>query len=419
MFDQHRYPARPQHPARTACTILSLTTALLAPTVLADPAGLLAARPVAWSSADAADSDRFGAAVALDADRVAIGATAVDVPTDGAGAVYVFDRDGAGWQESAVLHLEGVGVDARFGSAVALEDDWLAAGGSGVYAGAGAIYLFQHEGEDWQQRHRFLLPESQDFTFFGSTLDMNGEVLIAGAAGFDAGATDSGIVMLYERTEDGTWAESGQLQPENPEQGERFGSAVALHGNRAVVGADGAGAAYVFERNGDEWEQVAHLSEDVGERGGFGASVALSDSMVLVGAPFAENASGESPGAAFLYAEQGGSWERQATLLSDAPGRSDQVGAAVALIDGMALVSSPRDDADADDGGAVLVYAPDGGNWAFTGRLSSPDPGAYDEFGRSLAVDAEAGVALVGTPEDAVPGGNDGEYPGTVTAFQW
>ncbi|MDR9440734.1 MAG: FG-GAP repeat protein [Halomonas sp.] len=394
---------------------IALTAALAAPAVMAGPTELLAAPATVWAPEEAADGDRFGASVALDGNRAAVGAMGVAIPTDGAGAVYLYEHTGRDWQRTRVLHLENVGVDAHFGSDVALAGDWLAAGGTGVYAGAGAVYLFHQDGDDWPQRQRFLLPESQDFTFFGSTLDMTAARLLAGAPGYDAGARDSGIVMVYERQEDGRWREADPLQVETPQEGERLGSAVALHGDRALVGAAGSGSAYLFEHRQGAWSQIARFSEDLGERSSFGASVSLADGVVLIGAPFAKNAAGDPEGAAFLYTEQDGSWAAQTRLQSDTPNRSDQFGAAVALTDGMALVASPRDDADARDAGAVFVYAPKDGQWRLSGRLSRPQPSAYDEFGRSLAV--KAGTVAVGSPNDAAPGTEDG-YPGTVTGYR-
>lgn len=413
-------PADYARATRSAAIALTILATTLVPPTLANPGELLAATPSAWSPDGAADKDHFGASLDVRGELLAVGATGVDGPGDGAGAVYLYENSTSGWQETTALQLEDVGADARFGSAVSLADGWLAAGASGVYAGQGAIYLFNRQNDEWQQRQRLLLPESQDFTFFGSTLDMEGDRLIAGAPGFDAGATDSGIVMTYTRGEGGKWAAAGRLQPETPVAGERFGTAVVLEGGRALVGAaasDGEGAAYLFEYQEGGWAQVARLSESVGDGGGFGTSVALRGNTALVGAPFAQNDSREPQGAAFVYTEQAGNWERRATLHSDAPNPRDEFGAAVALAEDMALVSSPRDDLAADDAGAVVLFTRQGQDWSQAGRLPGAEPAAYDELGRSLAVDAAAGAVLVGTPNDAAPG-TTGKYPGTVTAYR-
>ena len=319
------------------------------------------------------------------------------------------------------LHLDNdIGVQTRLGAALALEGDWLAAGAPGVYAGEGAVFLYTLEDAGWQQRHRFLMPGSQEFTAFGGNLDMHNGRLIAGAPGFDGAANDTGMAMLYELTDGGEWVASAQLQPDSPKEGERFGSAVALHGNLALVGAHGVSAAYLFERRDDRWLQVARFSEEVGEvRGNFGDSVALAGDTLLIGAPFANTDNGERRGAAFIYTHQDDAWKLQATLHSDSPNRGDEFGRRVVLESGMAVIASPRDDVDSRDAGAVLVFGEDEGDWSLEGRLSRPGPASYDEFGRSLAAETgvEGGMVIVGAPSDAPPGQD--AYSGTITAYRW
>lgn len=417
MDDSRHAFTRYIQPARTVFTTLAAT--LLAASAAADPASLLAAEPAVWSPTGVADKDHFGTAVAIDGQRMAVGATGVDKPKDGAGAVYLYERSGTEWQQAAALQLgNDIGVQTQLGAAVALEGDWLAAGAPGVYAGEGAVFLYGRDGNEWQQEHRFLPPGSQDFTGLGSNLDMDNGRLIAGVPGFDGDAKDSGMVLLYELTDGDEWVASGQLQPDAPGEGERFGSDVALHGNLALVGAHGVSAAYLFEQRDDQWVQVARFSEAVGElRGNFGDSVALAGNTLLIGAPFADTEKGERQGAAFLYTREGDDWALQATLHSDNPNRGDQFGRGVALRDGMALVTSPRDDADERDAGAVLVFGRGDGDWTIKGRLARPEPASYDEFGRALAMDAESGTVLVGTPSDAVT--DEEAYTGSVAAYRW
>jgi hypothetical protein len=95
------------------------------------------------------------------------------------------------------------------------------------------------------------------------------------------------------------------LKASNAEFQDRFGTAVAVDGDVAVVGAPNedsgattvngnqadngasdAGAAYVFARRGILWTQQAYLKPSNGEAGDlFGTSVAVSGNTVVVGAP--------------------------------------------------------------------------------------------------------------------------------------
>ncbi len=114
-------------------------------------AKLLASEPV--------EEDFFGEAVAIDGDRVVVSARR---PQDGfKGAVYVFEHDGSGWLESAIVQPGGVEASDNFGRRLALWGDRLAASApSDDDAGtnAGAIYIMDLIGGAWQSSAKLLPP---------------------------------------------------------------------------------------------------------------------------------------------------------------------------------------------------------------------------------------------------------------------
>ena len=111
-----------------------------------------------------------------------------------------------------------------------------------------------------------------------------------------------------------TWSQQAYLKASNTDAGDAFGYSVAVSGDTVVVGAYaevqqappgltatrattapcGAGAAYVFVRNGATWSQQAYLKASNTERSDtFGISVAVSGDTVVVGAALeASNATG-------------------------------------------------------------------------------------------------------------------------------
>ena len=396
----------------TALCVAALLTGL----VWADGNRLLNVQPEILARADAKDRDGFGSAVALGDDIAAVGAAGADGPTQDAGAVSLYEHSENTWRKHAVLRLENVGVNTRFGTALDLENGWLAAGASGIYSDLGAVYLYRENDGEWQEQTRLTPTENQDFVFFGSTLDMDADSLAVGAPGYDGDSEDSGLVMTYRLTDAGTWTDGSPLSPDSPVAGERFGTDVALDGNRLLVGAAGAQgieAAYLFEYREGAWQQTARLSEDPGA--GYGEAVALQGDTALVAARRAVGDSGEPQGAVFAYALKNGAWTRQAVLRSDAPARRDQFGAALALDDDIALVAAPRDDGAAADAGAVFLFARSEGGWQLQGRLARTGAEAYDNFGGALAL--ENYRAWVGTPGDVAPG-SDARGTGTVTQYQ-
>jgi len=75
-----------------------------------------------------------------------------------------------------------------------------------------------------------------------------------------------------------------------------FGRAVAVSGDRTVIGAFrdddngvNSGSAYVFERSGTSWNEVAKLiASDGAENDAFGISAAISGDLAIIGAQIGE-----------------------------------------------------------------------------------------------------------------------------------
>ena len=174
---------------------------------------------------------------------------------------------------------------------------------------------------------------------------------------------------------------------------------VAIHGNFAAVGdpwrktpfGEEAGAVYVFRRVNDRWVQEAELfGWDMAPHDFFGSAVAISDDMLVVGAP------GWRREAVFCYPRAGDTWIEQGYLeRPDVPGYG--FGRVLAMDGGILLVP-----ADVDNGpNIVYAYSRDGMNWVPDGSMT----GDYDEyhhddgyFGYAVACSADTLLAIVGAP---------------------
>lgn len=97
-----------------------------------------------FEAADADPADEFGYDVAIDGERVLVGAWNDSETGADAGAAYLYAQSGAGWSETKLLASEGQAHDL-FGRAVALSGDLLAVGASNDDdngSNAGAVYVF-------------------------------------------------------------------------------------------------------------------------------------------------------------------------------------------------------------------------------------------------------------------------------------
>ena len=94
----------------------------------------------------------FGSSVSLDGDRIVIGAP-MNPPAAVAGAAYIFDFSGTSWNETAILTASNSSLGDDFGSSSLVEGDV-------VYVGSfenhpvlccGSLYVFEKNGPNWTQ----------------------------------------------------------------------------------------------------------------------------------------------------------------------------------------------------------------------------------------------------------------------------
>lgn len=206
-----------------------------------------------------------------------------------------------------------------------------------------------------------------------------------------------GLLLVMGQT---TWTEQGLLTDTSAFQFERFGAAVAVEGDVAVVGAPGAwpsgvqraGEVFVYQRAGTTWTQVQRLNAvGSGTDARFGASVALSGDLLAVGAPGAETA--------FLFKKVNGTWTQVVNLGVNSSGRypasrlaNDDFGTAVAVGPGMVVVGAPNHDFAK---GTSYVFFEDTGDWRLVVRRSGSALVAGSRFGS--AVSLRSGTVAIGS----------------------
>ena len=365
---------------------------------------------------ESVDAVLDGSSVALSAD----GTTAlVGVPGagNGTGAAYVFNVPSEdSWTSSsapaATLKPSGEQfVNSLFGSSVALSSDGTLAliGASGAAnSDEGAAYVFQASSESaWTSSSvpTATLTESSgvanDELGASVTLSSDGTTALVGAPGVSnfTGATD-----IFQVSSEGSWTSSSTptatLTEGSGASGDTFGSAVSLtsDGETALIGASGAGVAYVFNTSAeDAWisssAPIATLSDDADD---LGTAVSLSNdgTTALLG----------GSGAAYIFDAPGSeaSWVTSSSptaTLSDSASNGS-LGASVALSgDGTtALLGAPG--ANNGSGAADVFHASTASAWNTSATpaatLAGPSGASTGRYGYSVALSADGTTALVG-----------------------
>jgi hypothetical protein len=188
-------------------------------------------------------------------------------------------------------------------------------------------------------------------------------------------------------------------------------AAMSSNGQVALVGAPGhagdgktgAGAAYVFAKQGDHWSQVAQLvAPNAGQYDGFGWSVALSGdgTTALIGSPYHDDGKNQDLGAAYVFHNSGGHWSQVTALRGKDSAAYDGFGWAVAFArDGHTLiVGAPSHKVGSMKGaGAAYVFHPatGGAGWTEVHELTEAKPAAEGNFGTYVALSSNSSTALV------------------------
>lgn len=287
--------------------------------------------------------DNFGNTVAISGDVIAVGAYQHDYGADGsganfksfAGAVFIYYRNEGGadsWGLKQKIVAEGTNgrnTGDFFGTALAMDGDIIVVGanlqdfaenGAGKQTDAGAAYVFyKNEGgtDNWGFKKKLVgagsngrLPDDN----FGSSLAIDGDVIVVGAYLQDYNAdgtgfvSDAGAAYVYYKNEGGTdnWGFIRKLAgsgTHSREVSDNFGTSVAITGDAILVGVSqqdydslgadlvsGAGAAYIFHKDfggTNNWGLKQRLVS-VGTNNriagdNFGNTVACTQDVILVG----------------------------------------------------------------------------------------------------------------------------------------
>jgi hypothetical protein len=356
--------------------------------------------------------DQFGYSVALSSD----GHTAlIGAPNDleGYGAAFVFSHFGEVWSQQAKLALpSGESTRAELGASVAVSSDGNTAllGAPNDESKRGAAWIFARKGGGWVQVGSKLTgnEESGEGTFGHSVaLSAEGDTALIGGPG---DANFHGAAWAF--TSSGSkWEQQGGKLVANAleETGQGFfGESVALSssGSTALVGAPyknagSTGAAWVFTRTGTTWSQDGPmLTPNDGTGGGFfGCSVALSSdgNTALLGGL----GDSEFTGAAWVFTRATTTWEQQGKKLTgseEIPNATFGDSVALSSDGGTALVGGLTDN---NAKGAAWSFVRTGTTWQQDGpKLTPNDETGSGAFGVSVALSAQAAVALIGGSGD-------------------
>jgi hypothetical protein len=248
-----------------------------------------------------ASGQRFGHSVAVSGNSVVVGAYQDNGANLFGGTARVYNATTGAWLDTIINPTPAVGD--QFGFSVAISGNTIVVGAPGDNAFDGRAYVF--DATTGSTTSTLVNPSPAAGDQFGSSVGVSGNTAVVGAPTDDTGATDAGRAYLFNATTGGVLANIA-----NPTvgAGDVFGSAVAISGSRAVVGARAddtgvanAGRAYVFSATtGALTTTLDNLRRPLPSGEQFGTSVAVSGNIVAVGA-YLDSTGNPNNGRAYLY----------------------------------------------------------------------------------------------------------------------
>ena len=370
-------------------------------------------------ASDAGKPDRFGASIAGQGQCALVGAWAK------AGAVHAFQLEAGVWTRRQFIAANDHAPKQHFGHALAVDGDWACVGAPADATGgekAGAAYVLHRDGSVWSEVQKLVPRDIAAGDNFGYSVDLAGNLAFVGAFLDDERGLDAGSVYVFASSPDG-WREVKELFASDPGEGDAWfghtvraalGSGTAPH--FVLIGAhndcqagEGAGAVYVFQREGATWRQSAKLiASDTEPRDRFGHAISLSrgsDGVLraLIGARYHQQS-----GTAYVF-ELGPEGWFEAARLRDPEGKpGEEFSWSVSLQGDLALCGALR----AAPGGEAHLFQRTAGGWRYVARLAPdvPSPGAAFGISVCLLPASASGpwTAMVGAWQDGAAGPDAG-----------
>ena len=250
------------------------------------------------------EDNLFGYDVSVHGDWVVVGAPS---DNDGYGSVSIYVRDNNGvWNHDQTIETNYLG--SQFGISVSIYEDRIAVGSSySTHAlSAGSVTLIKHETSPidiWLPEIMLHASDGDESDLFGySGVSLSHDFFVAGAFGDDEFGNNAGAAYAF-KLDNGVWQET-KIYP-SVDAPDYFGQSVSNDGYNIIVGS-GSESAYIYMYDGSGWSSEIRLVASDGNGWGvpdwYGSAVALDGSTAVVGAyGFDSNPATEDSGTVYIY----------------------------------------------------------------------------------------------------------------------
>lgn len=331
----------------------------------------------------------------------------------------------------------GVTLESTSGSYTTTSTVSAASGDTIVYGVAtdatnvGRAYVYVRSGSSWTLQATLAPADTPLRTGaaaprFGSSVAIDGDVIVVGAPGWDSTAgsdtagRDNGAIYIFTRTGT-TWTQRARFDGQKKAD-ESFGVGVTVGGDSLGGVTDdenGSFRARFFRRTGATTFGAASGWFDIG---GSNSSFTMAASQETVLVCF--NKCGDPDGActydnqgeiqAFFY--NGSAWALQQKIRHSDPAKNDRFCAAMD-IDGNTIAAAATKQSPVADGGAVYIFTRSGSTWTQRKKIQPADLAASDRFGSYLKLKGEVLAVMSYDDDGAADSGSVYIFTGSGTTW--
>jgi hypothetical protein len=246
-----------------------------------------------------------------------------------------------------------------------------------------SLIVFEKKGGNWEEA-AFL--ETSNFVEYDNlALD----VKVFGDFIFVSTQIENGAVHVFKKVE-GVWAEVQIIKPSNLANDEKFATSIDATENKLIVGTSNLTTTqianrgvYIFEYDNNQWVETHKLKpSNVSNDNRYEYVVSAEQNQILIGDPL--------DGFVYLFSfnDISKTWSETQTFTSPWD-LSSQFGASLAINNNHVLIGAPNNQFNSPADGVVSSYINESGVYNFHNNIYPNDHVEGDYFGKSISIDGD------------------------------
>ena len=200
------------------------------------------------------------------------------------GAVFHFIKDPINnkWKYESFITVADIQNDSYFGHSISVKGDRLLIGSRN----GNIAVLYEYSNSIWEEKHIFTAEKYQSKGRYGYAVELSDNGAIIGYPGYNSyGAFD-----IYQ-FENESWVKKTEVTNPNETKESYFASSISLNSDDLIVGDYNGERSYLYKIKDDSYSLIQTIdSPDIGIEGKFGRTVDIKSEQLIIGATYGEKA---------------------------------------------------------------------------------------------------------------------------------